>query len=98
MDYYDYLNLGFRITAAAGSDMPWGSTIGEVRTFVYTGKDFSVDNWFSGLKAGHTFVSNGPALFLEVDGKLPGTEIEKTIGSKVVVKAKALSHPGVGII
>src|SRR5205823_12618366 len=31
LDYYDYLNLGFRITAAAGSDVPWGSTLGEVR-------------------------------------------------------------------
>ena len=25
LDFYDYLNLGFRITAAAGSDIPWGS-------------------------------------------------------------------------
>ena len=98
LDYYDYLNLGFRITAAAGSDMPWGSTIGEVRTFVYTGNQFSADNWFSGLKAGHTFVSNGPALFLEVDGKLPGSEIAKSSGSKVLVKAKAMSNPSIGII
>jgi hypothetical protein len=98
LDYYDYLNLGFRITAAAGSDVPWGSTMGEVRTFVYTGKDFSADNWFSGLKAGHSFVSNGPALFLQVDGKLPGSEIAKSNGSKAVIKAKAISNPGIGII
>jgi hypothetical protein len=98
LDYYDYLNLGFRITAAAGSDVPWGSTLGEVRTFVYTGKNFSADNWFKGLKAGNTFVSNGPALFFEVDGKLPGTEIIKASNSKVVVKAKALSNKIVGAI
>lgn len=98
LDYYDYLNLGFHITAAAGSDLPWGSTLGEVRTFVYTGNQFSADNWFSGLKAGHTFVSNGPALFLEVDGQLPGSEIVKTKGSKVELKAKAISNSGVGII
>ena len=71
LDYYDYLNLGFRITAAAGSDVPWGSTLGEVRSFVYTGDTFSADAWFEGLKSGHTFVSNGPALFLEADGSLP---------------------------
>jgi hypothetical protein len=98
LDYYDYLNLGFRITAAAGSDIPWGSTLGEVRTFVYTGKNFSADNWFSGLKAGHTFVSNGPALFFEADGQLPGTEIMKTSNSTVVVKAKAFSDKHVGAI
>jgi len=98
LDYYDYLNLGFRITAAAGSDVPWGSTMGEVRTFVYTGKKFSADAWFEGLKSGHTFVSNGPALFFEADGKLPGTEIIKTNGSKATLKAKAISNPGIGII
>ncbi|SDL51288.1 hypothetical protein SAMN04488514_1011067 [Kriegella aquimaris] len=81
MDYYDYLNLGFRITAAAGSDIPWGSTLGEVRTFVFTGDTFSADSWFKGLKKGHTFVSNGPALFLEADGSLPGTEITLSKGS-----------------
>src|SRR5437764_14004596 len=83
LDYYDYLNLGFRITAAAGSDIPWGSTLGEVRTYVYTGKSFSADNWFTGLKAGHTFVSNGPSLLLNVYGKLQGSEIIKSKGKKI---------------
>ena len=54
MDYYDYLNLGFHLTAAAGSDMPWGSTIGEVRTYVYTGRRAELRQdrrsiWTSGL-------------------------------------------------
>ena len=98
LDYYDYLNLGFRITAAAGSDVPWGSTLGEVRTFVHTGNKFSADAWFEGLKSGHTFVSNGPALFFEVDGKLPGTELMKTSGSNAKLKAKAISNPGIGTI
>jgi hypothetical protein len=97
-DYYDVLNLGFKITAAAGSDFPWGSTIGEVRTFVYTGNQFSVDAWFEGLKSGHTFVSNGPALFFKVDGKLPGTEIMKAAGSKAELKVKAISNPRIGSI
>ena len=98
LDYYDVLNLGFKITAAAGSDFPWASTIGDVRTFVYTGKEFSVDAWFAGLKSGHTFVSNGPALLFEVDGKLPGTEIMKTTASKANLKIKGISNPGIGII
>ena len=98
LDYYDALNFGLRITAAAGSDFPWASTIGDVRTYAYTGKNFSVDNWFSALKAGNTFVSNGPALFFQVDGKLPGTEIKKVKGEKAVLKAKAISHPDIGRI
>lgn len=98
LDYYDYLNLGFRMTAAAGSDFPWGSTIGEVRTFAYTGKEFTADTWFNGLKAGHTFVTNGPTLFLEADYQLPGTEIIKTKGSATQISVKAASHPGIGNI
>ena len=97
-DYHDYLNLGLRLTAAAGSDLPWGSTLGEVRTFVYTGNDFSADAWFAGLKSGHSFVSNGPALFLEIDGKIPGTEIKKSLGDKSELKVKAISNPGIGNI
>jgi hypothetical protein len=98
LDYYDYLNLGFRITAAAGSDVPWGSTMGEVRTFVYTGNTYSADTWFNGLKNGHTFVSNGPALFLEADDKLPGSEIIKSKGSTTNLNVKAISHPAIGSI
>ncbi len=97
-DYYDFLNLGFKITAAAGSDFPWASTIGDVRTFVYTGNKFSVDKWFAGLKAGNTFVSNGPVLFLEADGKLPGNVISKNGSSKINLTVKALSNAGIGTI
>ncbi|MEO6188730.1 MAG: CehA/McbA family metallohydrolase [Ginsengibacter sp.] len=97
-DYYDYLNLGFKITAAAGSDFPWASTIGDVRTFVYTGKNFSVDNWFSALKAGNTFVSNGPAIFFKAGSKLPGTIIAKKGASKSRLQVTALSNEAIGVI
>ena len=98
LDYYDYLNLGFHITAAAGSDFPWGSTIGEVRTFVFTGQDFTADNWFKGLRSGNTFVTNGPALFFEADGHLPGTELVRTSDSSIRLKVKALSNGAIGTI
>lgn len=98
LDYYDYLNLGFRITAAAGSDFPWASTIGEVRTLVYTGKDFTPDSWFTALEAGHTFVTNGPALFLNVDDGMPGDELSRSKDSIVKIGAKAVSHKKIGII
>ena len=97
LDYYDYLNLGFRLAAAAGSDIPWGSTLGECRTFVYTGDSFDLDRWFAGLKSGHTFVSNGPALEFFVDEKLAGSEIELEAAGVVKVRARAWGHPAVGV-
>ena len=97
-EYFDLLNLGLRITAAAGSDVPWSGTIGEVRTFVYSGKDFSADAWFKGMESGQTFVSNGPVILLEIDNKLPGSEITKSSGSEARLSLKALSNPGIGNI
>ena len=48
--YYEFLNLGFRLTAAAGSDVPWGArigaTVGDSRVYAYTGKPFDPDQWF----------------------------------------------------
>lgn len=97
LGYYDYLNLGLKLTAAAGSDIPWGSTMGEVRTYVYTGSEFDPDKWFAGLKDGHTFVSNGPILDFSVDEKLPGSEIQKSKGDKIRIKAGVMSHPTIGL-
>ena len=97
MDYADYLNLGFRLTAAAGSDVPWGSTIGEVRTYAYTGPKFDPDAWFKALKAGHTFVSSGPFIEFTVNGQLPGSELAVQAGQKVVIKARALGQARIGL-
>ena len=98
LDYYDYLNLGFRLSAAAGSDVPWGSTMGECRTYVYTGSRLDVDRWFDGLKRGRTFVTNGPALSLTVDGNLPGSTLQKRSGGTAVIRAEVKSHPRIGKI
>lgn len=95
--YADYLNLGFRLSAAAGSDVPWGSTIGEVRTYVYTGRECDIDRWFEGLGKGTTFVSNGPAIDLRVDGRLPGAEVELDAAGEVRVSARTRGHPKVGL-
>jgi hypothetical protein len=97
LDYAEYLNLGFRLTAAAGSDTPWGSTIGEVRTYVHTGDKFDVDNWFRAFKAGHSFVSNGPALEFTVDGELPGAELTHSPGARVKIRARALGQARIGL-
>lgn len=96
--YHDYLDLGFRLTAAAGSDVPWGATLGEVRTYVYTGPRLDLDAWFEGLRKGRTFVSNGPALEFTVDGHLPGSEISRARGARVTLRARARSHPAIGVL
>lgn len=98
MDYHKYLNLGFRLTAAAGSDIPWGSHLGEVRTYVHTGPKLDIDAWFDALKRGRSFVTNGPMLEFTVDEELPGAELKRTRGDRVSIRARALSHPAIGTL
>ncbi|NOZ74178.1 MAG: CehA/McbA family metallohydrolase [FCB group bacterium] len=92
--YFDYLNLGFKLTATAGSDIPWGHTIGDVRVYAFTGdQPFTADAWFEAFEKGRTFVTNGPMLEFYVDDALPGDEIELTDNRKLHVKARAWGSP-----
>jgi len=46
------------------------------------------------LKAGHTFVTTGPMLFLTVNGKMPGDALDVAAGSKLIISAEAYGHSG----
>lgn len=97
--YYHFLDLGFKLTATAGSDFPWcgigpgwTSRIGDARFYTYLGDDFSFDSWRASLHAGHTFVSSGPVIDLKVNGKIPGDELDVTPGSRLTITATASGH------
>lgn len=92
--WYEFLNLGFKLTASAGSDIPWGGTLGEVRAYAYTGdQPFSADAWFEAFKRGHTFTTDGPMIEFRVDDALPGDEIVVKENRKLHVKARAIGDP-----
>ncbi len=95
--YYDFLNLGFKMTASAGADTPYGGTIGAVRTYAYTGnpQSFTPDEWFAGLKKGHTFVTNGPMIEFKVNDAIPGDEIIVVDDQPLKVTAKSWGDAGV---
>jgi hypothetical protein len=95
-DYYDFLSLGFRLTASAGSDLPWGASIGEARVYAYTGPHFSVDAWFEALRRGRTFVTNGPMLIFSVDGAIPGDELRVKPEATLHVRATAWAPAAIG--
>jgi hypothetical protein len=96
--YYRFLDMGYKLTALAGSDFPWCgpkfAQIGNARFYAYAGTPFSYDRWFAAVRAGHTFVTTGPMLLLTVNGKLPGDTIEVAPGTRVHVEAEALVRPG----
>ncbi len=86
--YYEFLNLGFRLTAAGGSDAPWGGTIGDSRIYVYTGRRFDADEWFAAFRAGRTFVTTGPMLEFTVDGRPPGEVLKASRGQNLHIRAR----------
>jgi hypothetical protein len=88
--YYDFLNLGFRLTAMGGSDVPWGGTAGESRVYVRGGSTFDPDRWFVEVKKGHTFVTAGPMLEFTVSGRVPGDGINARRGERLRVHAMAM--------
>jgi hypothetical protein len=93
--YYDFLNLGFKVTASAGSDVPWGGTVGEVRAYAYTGRgQFTADKWFDALERGRTFVTNGPMIDFRVDRAFPGDELHVEAGDTVRVRARTWGATG----
>jgi hypothetical protein len=94
--WYDFLNLGYRITPVAGSDWPYINTVGTVRSYVHVGEARTMPGWFEGLRAGRTFVTNGPLLRLDVGEAGMGDQIDAKPGTQLRVQARADLSPDRG--
>ncbi len=71
--YYHILNCGLRIPPSAGSAsgvLP--NPVGYNRVYVKVDGKFDYAKWWAGLKAGRSFVTNGPLLICQANGQLPG--------------------------
>jgi hypothetical protein len=100
--WYKLLNCGFKLSAAAGTDcflnrvssrLPgWG------RCYVKLDGPLDYRAWVEGLRAGRSFVSNGPMLDMSVNGQPIGATIQLTAPGKVRVKANAQSQYPLDII
>jgi hypothetical protein len=103
--YYHLLDLGYAVTAIAGSDFPWcgkdhdhgrperNARIGNARFYTYLPGAFSFQTWKTALKKGNTFVTSGPMLDLKVNDKLPGDTVTSLPGSTIKVIADSYGHP-----
>jgi TolB protein len=83
--WYRLLNTGFRVPAGAGTDAMTNfaslrGPVGMNRVFVSTGGDTSYAAFLDGIRAGRTFVTNGPLVELTVNGRGPGAELDLPAG------------------
>ena len=88
--WYRLLNCGIPLPASTGSD--W-FVCSNNRVYVDTrGQGFDYDRWIDGLKAGRTFITNGPALFLRADGAAPGDTLAVQPDRELEVEVELKSH------
>jgi hypothetical protein len=92
--YYRLLNICFRLPVSAGTGS--GSTqspLGYNRVYVHVDRAFNYQDWFEALRSGHSFATNGPMLFLRVNGAGPGSALSlyQSEAQPVRIQAEAVS-------
>jgi TolB protein len=94
--WYRLLNCGFRLPASAGTDcflnrirsrLP-----GSDRAYVKIDSGFSYAAWIRNLKAGRSFVTSGPLLEFQADGKFLGENVQLSVPGTVSVRGSASSQ------
>lgn len=88
--YYHLLNCGLRIPPSAGSAsgvLP--NQVGYNRVYVHVGKELTWEKWWEGLRAGRSFVTNGPLLRVKANGELPGRVFTAAKGKELAIEIKA---------
>jgi len=97
--YYHLLNCGVRLPPSAGSAsgvLP--NPVGYNRAYVHIEGAFTNEKWRDGLKAGRSFVSNGPLLRARANGFLPG-HVFRTNGTlQVQLEAKLDSRETIAAV
>ena len=90
--WYRVLNLGFRVPASAGTDAMtnyWRApAIGTTRVYVRSPSPLTYEQWIRGLTAGRSFVTNGPLVFMRVEGREPGEELALPAGRETTVRVE----------
>jgi hypothetical protein len=87
--FYRYLNAGLRVPFSTGTD--W-FIYDFSRAYAAVPKLATPGDWLRALQAGRTFITNGPFLDFEVEGKRPGDILGLAQAGSVRVKAGALGR------
>ncbi len=95
--WFNILNRGYKVAATAETDGNLRSHhhIGHLRQYTQIHKQsFDRDALLTGIKAGNTFCTSGPLLFVTADeGKLPGSSLDQNSDHELHVDAYADPKP-----
>jgi hypothetical protein len=94
--YHRLLNCGFHLPASAGTDCFLNRIVsrlpGGERAYVKIDGPFSYAQWIAGLKAGRSFVSNGPIVEFTANGRNIGSVLNLAAPAEVKIHATASSQ------
>ncbi len=100
------LNKGYRIAASGSTDAtfdrPGGGTPGQVRMFTHLRNRLNLSAVAAAIKAGHSFITSGPLLTLEVNGRESGDVVrlarcgDAPCPMPLHVKIRAWASGGIG--
>jgi len=102
--WYHVLNAGFRFPGTGASDYPACRKLADCRTYVHIDGAPTFDKWLKGAAQGRSFMTTGPLVLLDVDGRLPGDTIAtrdgrpRTVRARVRVSAEAAPVSDVQLI
>jgi hypothetical protein len=97
--YYHTLNAGFRIPPSAGSAsgvLP--NPVGYNRMYARVDGEPTWKSWWSAVRAGQVFVTNGPLLRLTANGQLPGSVLQSGQPLELIVDGRLDSRDPVAAI
>ena len=78
-DWYRYLNCGCMTAAVGGTDKMSATTaVGTVRTYarIPSSRAFTYEAWKQAVRKANTFVTYGPLMEFDVEGRPPGSRIK----------------------
>jgi hypothetical protein len=78
------LNCGFRVTPSGGEDsisnLHRTPALGAARVYADLGGTLEWPRWVDAIREGRTMITNGPLVWLSVDGQGPGGEVKLPAG------------------
>ncbi len=102
--WYHVLNGGFRFPGIGACDYPACRKLGDSRTYVHIDGEPTFEKWLAAAAAGQSFMTSGPLVLLEVDGKRPGDVITTDDGkpkqctARIVVRSETCPVTDVQLI
>jgi hypothetical protein len=95
-------NNDFPITPVGGEDslanMQDNRPVGIIRTYAFLGSNFSAAGWVDSLKKGNTFLTSGPVVEFQVNGKIPGDKVNLAAAGPVKLQGQVWSSTPITLV